>query len=122
VVQPDLVRDGRLIVIMPEWHFRIFDLWMVHPSNRHISRPVRPFKEFAVPMARALFPSLPATSLKANDALSPWGQDLGETVDKRRCVDGVTAMKRAEVARYWEANAETWSGTSVLVTTSIAMG
>ena len=31
-------------------------------------------------------------------------------------------MKRAEVARYWEANAETWSGTSVLVTTSIAMG
>jgi DNA-binding transcriptional LysR family regulator len=60
VVQPDLVRDGRLIVIMPEWHFRIFDLWMVHPGNRHISRPVRPFKEFAVPMARALFPSLPA--------------------------------------------------------------
>jgi hypothetical protein len=33
---------------------------MVHPGNRHISRPVRLFKEFAVPMARALFPSLPA--------------------------------------------------------------
>ena len=60
VVQPDLVRDGRLIEIMPEWHFRTFDLSMVHPGNRHISRPVRPFKEFAVPMARALFPSLPA--------------------------------------------------------------
>jgi hypothetical protein len=60
VVQPDLVRDGRLIEIMPEWHFRIFDLWMVHPGNRDISRPVRLFKEFAVPMARALFPSLPA--------------------------------------------------------------
>jgi DNA-binding transcriptional LysR family regulator len=60
VVQPDLVRDGRLLEITPEWHFRIFDLWMVHPGNRHISRPVRLFKEFAVPMARALFPSLPA--------------------------------------------------------------
>ena len=60
VVKPDLVRDDRLIEIMPEWHFRVFDLWMVHPGNRHISRPVRLFKEFAVPMARALFPSLPA--------------------------------------------------------------
>ena len=59
VVQPDLVRDGRLIEIMPEWHFRTFDLSMVHPGNRHISRPVRVFKEFAAQMARTLFPSLP---------------------------------------------------------------
>jgi DNA-binding transcriptional LysR family regulator len=59
VVQPDLVRDGRLIEIMPEWHFRTFDLSMVHPGNRHISRPVRVFKEFATQMARTLFPSLP---------------------------------------------------------------
>jgi DNA-binding transcriptional LysR family regulator len=59
VVQPDLVRDGRLIEIMPEWHFRTFDLSMVHPGNRHISRPVRMFKEFAAQMARTLFPSLP---------------------------------------------------------------
>jgi hypothetical protein len=32
---------------------------MVHPGNRHISRPVRMFKEFAAQMARTLFPSLP---------------------------------------------------------------
>jgi DNA-binding transcriptional LysR family regulator len=59
VVQPDLVRGGRLIEIMPEWHFRTFDLSMVHPGNRHISRPVRVFKEIAAQMARTLFPSLP---------------------------------------------------------------
>ena len=59
VVQPDLMRNGRLVEIMPEWHFRTFDLSMVHPGNRHISRPVRVFKEFTAQMARTLFPSLP---------------------------------------------------------------
>jgi DNA-binding transcriptional LysR family regulator len=59
VVQPDLLRSGRLIEIMPEWRFRTFDLSMVHPGNRHIARPVRVFKEFAAEMARTLFPSLP---------------------------------------------------------------
>ena len=52
-------RDGRLVEIMPKRHFRTFDLSMVHPGNRHISRPVRVFKEFAVQMAPTLFPSLP---------------------------------------------------------------
>jgi DNA-binding transcriptional LysR family regulator len=59
VVQPELIRDGRLVEIMPEWRFRTFDLSMVHPGNRHVPRPVRVFKEFAVQMARTLFPSLP---------------------------------------------------------------
>ena len=59
VVQPDLVCSGRLVEIMPEWHFRNFDLSMVHPGNRHISRPVRMFKEFAAQMAPKLFPKLP---------------------------------------------------------------
>ena len=59
VVQPGLVRDGRLIEIMPEWRFRTFELAMVHPGNRHIPRPVRVFKEFAAQMAHTLFPSLP---------------------------------------------------------------
>jgi len=60
LVQPHLVRDGRLIEIMPEWHFRTFDLSMVHPGKRQIARPVRVFKEFAAQMARRLFASLPA--------------------------------------------------------------
>jgi DNA-binding transcriptional LysR family regulator len=60
VVQPHLIRDGRLVELMPGWRFRTFDLSMVHLGNRHVSRPVRVFKEFAAQMAPTLFPSLPA--------------------------------------------------------------
>jgi len=59
VVQPQLVRGGRLIEIMPKWRFRTVDLWVVHLGNRHTPRPVRVFKEFAAQMAPALFPNLP---------------------------------------------------------------
>jgi DNA-binding transcriptional LysR family regulator len=59
LVQPDLVRQGRLVEVMPEWRFRTFNLSMVHPTSRHLARPVRVFKEFAAQMARQLFPSLP---------------------------------------------------------------
>ena len=59
VVQPELIRDGRLIEVMPEWRFRSFDLSVVHLSNRQISRPVRLFKNFAVQASPALFPVLP---------------------------------------------------------------
>jgi len=55
VVQPELIRDGRLVEVMPEWHFGTVDLSVVHLSNRHISRPVRLFKELAVQVAPALF-------------------------------------------------------------------
>jgi DNA-binding transcriptional LysR family regulator len=59
VVQPDLVRNGRLIEVMLDWHFRTFDLSLVHLGNRHISKPCRLFKEFAIQMAPTLFPGLP---------------------------------------------------------------
>jgi DNA-binding transcriptional LysR family regulator len=59
VVQPELMRDGRLAEVMPEWRFGAFDLSVVHLSNRHISRPVRLFKELAVQMSPAIFPALP---------------------------------------------------------------
>ncbi len=59
VVQPDLIRNGRLVEVMPEWHFPTFDLSVVHLGNRQISRPVRLFKEFAVEMSPRLFPGLP---------------------------------------------------------------
>jgi DNA-binding transcriptional LysR family regulator len=59
VVQPQLVREGRLVEIMPKWRFRTFDLSVVHLGNRHVPRPVRVFKEFAVQMAPKLFPALP---------------------------------------------------------------
>ena len=57
VVQPELIRDGRLVKVMPECSFDTVDLSVVHLSNRHISRPVRLFTEFAVQIA-VLFPAL----------------------------------------------------------------
>jgi len=59
VVQPELMREGHLVEVMPDWRFRSFDLSLVHLGNRHISKPCRLFKEFATQMAPTLFPSLP---------------------------------------------------------------
>lgn len=59
VVQPHLVRDGRLVEVMPNWRFRSFDLLMVHLGNRHVMRTLRVFKEFAAQMVPTLFPDLP---------------------------------------------------------------
>jgi DNA-binding transcriptional LysR family regulator len=59
IVRPELVREGRLVEVMPEWRFRTLDLSLVHLGLRHIPRPVRVFKEFAAQMVPALFPSLP---------------------------------------------------------------
>jgi DNA-binding transcriptional LysR family regulator len=59
MVQPELLRKGKLVEVMPGWRFRSFDLTVVHLGNRYISRPVRAFKEFAAEMAPRLFPNLP---------------------------------------------------------------
>ena len=59
VVQPELVREGRLIEVMPDWHFPTFDLSLVHLSNRLVPRPLRVFKEFVAQMAPTIFPNLP---------------------------------------------------------------
>ena len=59
LVQPELLRDGRLVEVMPRWRFRSFDLSLVHPGGRHVPRAVRVFKDFAVRTAPALFPDLP---------------------------------------------------------------
>jgi len=59
LVQPELLRDGRLVEIIPNWRFRTFNLSVVHLGNRYLPRPVRVFKEFAVQMAPTLFPTLP---------------------------------------------------------------
>jgi DNA-binding transcriptional LysR family regulator len=59
VVQPEFMRDGRLVEVMPNWRFRTLDLTLVHLGNRHMPKPLRLFKEFATQMARTRFPSLP---------------------------------------------------------------
>ena len=60
IVQPELVRSGRLVEVMPKWRFAAFNLSVVHLGNRYVPRPVRMFKEFAAKMAPKLFPKLPA--------------------------------------------------------------
>jgi len=59
VVQPELMRDGRLVEVMPDWRFRTLDLSLVHLGNRNMPRAVRLFNEFAARMAPTLFPDLP---------------------------------------------------------------
>jgi len=59
IVQPQLLRDGRLIEVMPKWRLRTVNLWLVHLGNRFSQRSVRVFKEFAAQMAPKLFPDLP---------------------------------------------------------------
>jgi DNA-binding transcriptional LysR family regulator len=60
LVQPELLREGRLVEVMPKWRFRILSLSVVHLGNRYIPRPVRLFKEFVAQVAPELFPTLPA--------------------------------------------------------------
>jgi DNA-binding transcriptional LysR family regulator len=59
VVQPSLIEEGRLVEVMPDWRFRTYDLSLVHVGNRHLSKPCRLFKEFAVRMSPTLFQNLP---------------------------------------------------------------
>ena len=59
VVQPELLRDARLIGVMPNWHLGIFHLWIVHLGNCCHTCPVRVFKEFAAQMVPTLFLTLP---------------------------------------------------------------
>jgi DNA-binding transcriptional LysR family regulator len=59
VVQPELMRSGKLVEVLPDWRLPTFDLSLVHLGNRHISKPCRLFKEFATQMAPALCPDLP---------------------------------------------------------------
>jgi DNA-binding transcriptional LysR family regulator len=60
VVQPELMREGRLVEVMPQWRFRTQDLSLVHLGGRNMPRPVRLFNELAARMAPALFHDLPA--------------------------------------------------------------
>ena len=59
VVLPDLPRKGSLVEVMPKWRLRTFDLWLLHLGNRHLSRAVRAFQDYAVNRTKELFPKLP---------------------------------------------------------------
>jgi len=59
IVAPSLLKEGKLVEVMAKWRFASVDVSVVHLGNRHISRPVRLFKEFAAQMAPRLFENLP---------------------------------------------------------------
>jgi DNA-binding transcriptional LysR family regulator len=59
IVQPEVLRSGRLVEVMPAWHFRPFKLSIVQLANRYVPRAVRIFKDFAAEIAPTLFPLLP---------------------------------------------------------------
>jgi DNA-binding transcriptional LysR family regulator len=59
LVQPDLLRRGRLVEVMPKWRFHSFDLSLVHVRDRYMPRPMRLFKEMAAKMVPVMFPKLP---------------------------------------------------------------
>ena len=58
LVQPQLLKEGRLKEVMPQWRFRPLDLSVVHLASRHVPRSVQLFKEFAARFAPTLVPSL----------------------------------------------------------------
>jgi DNA-binding transcriptional LysR family regulator len=51
----ELLADGRLVELMPQWRFPALDVSLVHVSNRHVWRPVTEFIRFAVKSAPTLF-------------------------------------------------------------------
>jgi DNA-binding transcriptional LysR family regulator len=59
IVQPDLIRKGLLVEVMPQWHLPRFDLIVAHPRGRHMPRQVRVFEDFAIQMVPKLFSALP---------------------------------------------------------------
>jgi DNA-binding transcriptional LysR family regulator len=59
VVLPDLSRKDALVEVMPKWRFRTFDLWLLHLGNRHLSKAVRAFQDYALKQTKELFPKLP---------------------------------------------------------------
>ena len=60
IVRSELLNERKLIEVMPNWHLRTFDMWLLHAGNRHLPRSVGVFKEFAARMVPELFPNLPA--------------------------------------------------------------
>jgi DNA-binding transcriptional LysR family regulator len=59
IVQPELMRSGLLIEVMPDWHLPVFDLIIASQRDRYLPRQIRIFRDFTAQMVPGLFASLP---------------------------------------------------------------
>lgn len=59
LLRSDLLRNGRLVEVMPDWRFQASDLHLLQAGGRYVSRPARLFGQMAAAMASGLFPDLP---------------------------------------------------------------
>jgi DNA-binding transcriptional LysR family regulator len=55
MVQPELLRDGRLVEVMPQWRCQPVNISIVHFGTRYVSRAVRIFKETAAEVIPELY-------------------------------------------------------------------
>lgn len=80
IVQPELMRDRRLIEIMPDWHFPTFDLSIVHLGSRHLPLVLRSSKTTPVFSCRRSFRTCRSKQKGRHSARSPdpicKGEDL----------------------------------------------
>jgi DNA-binding transcriptional LysR family regulator len=60
MVQPDLLQNGGLVEVMPQWRFQPVKMSIVHLGNRYVSRAVRLFKDVAAEFIPTLVPKLSA--------------------------------------------------------------
>ena len=52
------LQAGRLLEVMPDWHFSPVTLSAIYPSNRNLSRLIRVFKDFCIEHIEALVPHI----------------------------------------------------------------
>lgn len=67
MIQPELLYDGRLVNVMPLWHFQPVTLSILHLGNRHVSRAVRLFTEMAAELIPTFLPIASAEIPGEND-------------------------------------------------------
>jgi DNA-binding transcriptional LysR family regulator len=58
MIQPELIKQGKLIEVMPGWQFRPVELSLFHAPARHMPRAMRLFKQFASQLASPASPTL----------------------------------------------------------------
>jgi DNA-binding transcriptional LysR family regulator len=56
MVVGELIKKGRLIELIPQWHFGALEVSVANAGNCHVRWPVQAFTSFAAKFAPALFP------------------------------------------------------------------